>query len=90
MYNVYKKMPDKNLFWNNYISIYNHTIYNEYPTLIKPTRKSTNRKLSVRDKYILRHTNSDLYKIYTDGIKKLHGTVGQFDPVFCSRPYFIE
>jgi hypothetical protein len=88
MYDLYKKMKDKRYFTSNYIDLYNNTIYN-YSLLNKPTRKSSNSILSIRDKYIKRKTNSELYKIYFDGICKLNREVGLEYKAFYTRPYCI-
>lgn len=88
MYDLYKRLPNKDFFSQNYTNLYNLTIYN-YSLLNKPTRKSSNSILSIRDKYIKRKTNSDLYKIYLDGIHKLNKEVGLNYKNFCTKPYFI-
>lgn len=89
MYDVYKKMNNPILFFTNYASIYNNIIY-KYSLLNKPTRKSTNKFLSIRDKYILRKTDSELYKIYMDGIKKYFNDVGPYSISYATKPYYLE
>ena len=88
MYNAYQKMKNGNFFAREYINIYNNVIYN-YSLLNIPTRKSTNSILSIRDKYIKRKTDSELYKIYSDGLRKLSVEVGLEYKKFYTKPYCI-
>jgi hypothetical protein len=89
MYDVFQKVKDKPFFMSNYGKLYNNIIYDN--SLLKiPTRKSTNSVLSIRDKYIKRKTNSDLYRIYHDGLLKLNAEVGlNYQPHY-TRPYYIS
>jgi hypothetical protein len=50
--------------------------------------KSTARYLSLRDTFLKNNTNSDLYSVYVDGLKKYHNYC-KSGVKYISKPYFI-
>ena len=58
-------------FFNNYNTITNKLIYDLKNPLIFESKKSKINILSVRDIYLLKNKNTEIFKIYNDGIQKL-------------------
>lgn len=81
----------KGLFYTNYNEVYNKIIYKDvkFP-LNKKTRKSRSTFLSVRDGFMLRKENSDIYKIFVDGIAKLKYDIGLNSTAFLSKRYYLK
>ena len=75
-------------YFNEYKErIIDNIIYKVKNKLRYRSWKSKSKILSDRDRYIINHKNSDIYKIYTDGIKKLPT---QTNVSFLSRRYYFE
>ena len=80
IYHVYRNNPiidyNKAVGVNTYNGIdVNDIIYNIKKPLIFKSPKSKNNYFSLRDEYLKHKQNSDLYKIYSDGISLIDKTV---------------
>jgi hypothetical protein len=88
----FKRLLNNDATFNyNYNRIFNRLIYKTVQRpLVIPTRKSTNSYLSIRDQYMKRKQNSDIFSIYADGIKKLNQEIGLSYRPHLSRPYYFN
>jgi hypothetical protein len=88
----FKKILNNDATFNaNYNRIYNRLIYKTVQRpLVIPTRKSTNSYFSIRDQYMKRKQNSNIFNIYIDGIKKLNQEIGLNYRPHLSRAYYLN
>lgn len=89
MYDYMNIMKDKELFFKQYEWTYPNIVYNLKCPLVTPTRKSKQAFMSHRDTFMKRHSDSELYKIWYDGLQKLSGDIGLNYMPHYSKPYFL-
>ena len=83
-------------FFNNYNAIVNKLIYNLKNPLTFKSPKTMSNIMSLRDNFILNDKNSDMYKIYKEGLKNpsvfkfIRPPVGFSGEGFGTRSYYIS
>jgi hypothetical protein len=90
MLKVYQNIPQKNSFTSNYEKIYNKIVYNLRNPLEMPTKKSKSFLLSIRDEFMKRKTDSEMYKYYTEGLKKMAKDVGLSHKIHTTKRYYLK
>ena len=55
----------------NRVKIIHKIVYKPRNKILFESEKSKSNILSARDQYLLKNKNTDIYKIYIDGIKKI-------------------
>ena len=82
-----KDMAD---FFKNYLSYYPKIIYDLKFPLIKPTRKCKMPYYSHRDTFMKKHGNSDIYKLWYEGLEKVSRAGNLTYSSHRSKPYFLS
>ena len=90
MLNVYEKAAKQLNFPSNYEKVYNKVIYNLRTPLQMPTKKSKGFLLSIRDEFMKRKTDSEMYKYYTEGLKKMAKDVGLHHKIHTTKRYYLK
>lgn len=87
---MYDKIKNVNIFNKEYVKIYNKVIYNLRNDMIIPTKKSSSLILSIRDTYIKRKTNSEIYKYYIKSLKNIMIDVPNISHVHTTKRYYLK
>lgn len=90
MLNAYNRMDNKNKFMTNYVKLYDKIMYNSCKPLFMPTRKSSGHLLSIRDEFMKRKTDSDVYKYYARGLQQMSKDIGLKNKTHTTRKYYIN
>jgi hypothetical protein len=90
MLNVYEKAAKQLNLPSNYEKVYNKVIYNLKTPLQMPTKKSKGFLLSIRDEFMKRKTDSEMYKYYTEGLKKMAKDVGLHHKIHTTKRYYLK
>lgn len=80
---------NKEQFFKDYFTFYPKILYNLQNPLIRPTRKSTMPFLSHRDGFMKRKANSEIYKIWYEGVYKISNDISLSYQTHYSKPYYI-
>lgn len=90
MINLHDMQTNKKDFWNNYVRLYDNTIYHLNNPLIIKTRKTNCSFFSHRDAYMQQHTDTEIYKIWYTGLQKLSADIGLSYVPHYSKRYYIR
>jgi hypothetical protein len=90
MLDIYNRMIDKKMFVMNYVKIYDKVIYRHCKPLFMPTRKSTGHLLSIRDEFMKKKTNSDIYKYYIRGLQQMSCDIGLKNKTHTTKKYYLK
>lgn len=85
-----KNFVNKKQFIDNYHKIYNKIIYNIKNPLLVSTKKSSSILLSIRDSFIKKKTDSEIYKYYSNGLIKIMKDIPDIKKVHTSKKYYLN
>ncbi len=86
---LYNNTENKKEFFTEYFNMYNKYVYDLKNPLIMKTRKTTCAFFSHRDTYMKNHANSEIYKIWYEGLQKLSNDIGLYYNPHFSKKYYI-
>lgn len=90
MLKIYNKINNRHIFQEKYHELYNKTVYNLKNPMLMKTKKSSSVLLSIRDSFIKKKTDSEIYKYYRDSLIKVMKDVPDIRKTHTTKKYYLK
>lgn len=90
MLKIYNKINNRHTFQKQYEKLYNKTVYNLKNPMLMKTKKSSSVLLSIRDSFIKKKTDSEIYKYYRDSLIKVMKDVPDIRKTHTTKKYYLN